>query len=41
MGKKWLKTSKYWPNWQKLGYFFNFEGQNGGQKFVRLTWEWF
>ena len=41
MGQKWLKTSKYWPNWQKSWYFFNFEGQNGGQKYVRLTWEWF
>ena len=25
----------------KIRVFFNFEGQNGGQKFVRLTWEWF
>ena len=41
MGQNWLKTSKYWPNWQKIGYFFNFEGQNGGLKFVQLTWEWF
>ena len=41
MGQKWLKTSKYWPNWQKLGSFSNFEGQNGGQKIFRLTWEWF
>ena len=42
--KNWPEVAenlKYWPNWQKLGYFFNFEGQNGGQKFVRLTWECF
>ena len=39
MGQKGLKTSKYWPNGQKIGYFFNFESQNEGQKYVQLTWE--
>ena len=27
-------------NGQKLGYFFNFEGQYGGKKYVRFSWEW-
>ena len=27
--------------WAKIRVFFNFEGQNRGQKYVQLTWEWF